>query len=89
VRFGGEFDKWLLFQEKQPPHDPNYPMRAFYSDSKWWQAFHHPGADGERNPFRVGKKPVSFLIGSDGKLLVVDIPDDKIAKTIKEALVYK
>ena len=86
IQLDGEFDDWLAFQEKQPPLDPKHPTQAFYSDSQWWQAFHHPSTEARRNPFRVGKKPTSFLISPDGKLAAMNVVDSKLREIVVKAI---
>ena len=86
VKLDGEWDDWLRFQDKQPPHDPKHPLQPFYSDSKWWQAFHAPTTEARRSPFRVGKTPASFLIGPDGKLVALNLPDARLRGEINAAL---
>lgn len=88
IRMDGEWEEWLKFQEKQPPLEPEHPLHRFYSDFKWWQAFHDSPKE-RRNPFRVGKKPASFLIGPDGKFAALDVPDSKLLETVKAALAKK
>ena len=86
IRHEGEWGDWLNFQDKQSPHDPKHPTRPFYSDSKWWQAFHHPTGESRRNPFKVGKKPASFLIGPDGNFVALNIPDAKLREIVAKAV---
>jgi hypothetical protein len=86
VRLGGDFADWLKFQEKQRPHDERFPRQPFYSDAKWWQAFHYPARESRRNPFGVGQRPESFLIGPDGKLLAVRLADDALRAAVAKAL---
>jgi hypothetical protein len=86
IKLDGEFEDWLRFLDRQSSFDPKFPMRSFYSDAKWWQAFHSSPGKVRRNPFHVGARPQSFLIGPDGKLVAVDIPDAKLRETVKAAL---
>jgi len=86
IKLGGEWDEWLKFQEKQAPHDPKFPLRPFYSDSRWWQAFHAATTDARYNPFRVGKAPAAFLIGPDGKLIAANVPDVKLRAEVRALL---
>jgi len=89
IRLDGKWDDWIRFQDKQPPHDPKYPLQPFYSDFKWWQAFHAPTTEVRRNPFRIGKAPAAFLIGPDGKLASSNVPDAKLRAEVKAALAKK
>jgi uncharacterized protein (TIGR03067 family) len=83
---GSAFRDWLAFLDRQPPLDPEFPLRAFYNDGKWWQLFHHSVNEPGRNPYGVGRNPESFVIGPDGKLRAVRVPDDDLPVAVAKAL---
>jgi uncharacterized protein (TIGR03067 family) len=81
-----KFTEWLAFLDKQASLEPEHPQRRLYDDSKWWHYFHASIANLGAPPFQIGPKPESYLIGPDGALLAVKVPDCELAQLVEQAL---
>jgi len=84
VCLNAEWSGWMEFLEKQKPYDENFPDRPLYSDTRCWQMFH---ANGESHLNPVARTtPQSLVIGADGKLMSVNVPDEKLRDVVKNAV---
>ena len=81
VRLGGEWDAWLALCAR--PLDPAAgPHPSFDCDPTWWQVFHTPHAETRHNPFGAGTGPEAYLVGPEGKVAAVRLPDDKLRDAV-------
>jgi hypothetical protein len=86
VSLDDDWDAWLALLNRQRPLDERSPLQPFASDAQWWHALHRPATGGSSNPYHVAATPQSFLVGPDGRLLAVGVPDEKLRDAVAAAL---
>jgi len=78
---------WLKYLEKQGRVDYGDGERSFQDDSKWWNVFQDSRVEKPTSHrYGVTKLPESFLIGPDGRLLAVRIPEMELRRKVEVAL---